>query len=154
CLIAAALAPFAATSGQPAPLQAATAILANASSPARNGVDEASGAPEAGNNETGEAQAGGSDASPATSIRRIRGFLPDLRFSLQGSHGKTVTQEAVKDKVVMQFFGYASCPDISLSTMAQLSQVVNTLGKRADQVRIVFNSVDPHRDTPQVLQSY
>lgn len=100
------------------------------------------------------APAAPASAPSETSIHRIRGFLPDLRFALQGAGGKTITQEAFADKVVLLFFGYASCPDICPTTMAQLSQVVSNLGERADEVRIVFISVDPHRDTPEVLQAY
>jgi protein SCO1/2 len=55
---------------------------------------------------------------------------------------------------VLIFFGYASCPDICPTTMAQLTEVVNKLGDRAKDVKIVFISVDPHRDTPDILQAY
>ena len=54
----------------------------------------------------------------------------------------------------MLFFGYASCPDICPTTMAQLAQVMQKLGPDADQVRILFISVDPHRDTAEKLQAY
>lgn len=94
------------------------------------------------------------DQRSATSIHRIRGFLPDLRFSLKGPEGKTITQEALEDKVVLLFFGYASCPDICPTTMAQLSMVVESLGERGKETQIVFISVDPHRDTPEILGAY
>src|SRR5690606_5487020 len=71
-----------------------------------------------------------------------------------GPNGKTVTHETLKGKVVLLFFGYASCPDICPTTMAQLSQVVDNLGDQADNVQIVFISVDPHRDTPEILNAY
>lgn len=87
-------------------------------------------------------------------IHHVRGFLPDLRFTLNGAGGKTVTQDDFKGKVVMLFFGYASCPDICPTTMAQLAQVMQNLGGDADKARIVFVSVDPHRDTPDKLQAY
>jgi protein SCO1/2 len=89
-----------------------------------------------------------------TAIHGVRGFLPDLRFTLQSAGGKTVTQDEFRGKTVMLFFGYASCPDICPTTMAQLSQVMLGLGKDADKVRILFISVDPHRDTPDILQAY
>ena len=54
----------------------------------------------------------------------------------------------------MMFFGYSSCPDICPTTMAQLSQVMHMLGDDAEKVRILFVSVDPHRDTSEKLQSY
>lgn len=87
-------------------------------------------------------------------VHPVRGFLPDLKFALQGAGGATVTQQAFAGKVVLMFFGYASCPDICPTTMAQLAQVTESLGPQADQVRILFVSVDPHRDTPDVLQAY
>jgi protein SCO1/2 len=93
-------------------------------------------------------------AKADTTLHRVRGFLPDLRFKLQGAGGKTVTQDNFKGKTVLLFFGYASCPDVCPTTMAQLSQVMENLGPDAEKVRIVFVSVDPHRDTPDVLQAY
>ncbi|NYT64845.1 SCO family protein [Alcaligenaceae bacterium] len=89
-----------------------------------------------------------------TALHPIRGFLPDLEFSLQGQGNKTITEKDFQGKVVMLFFGYASCPDICPTTMAQLSHVVESLGTDADKVSIVFVSVDPHRDTPDILQAY
>ena len=87
-------------------------------------------------------------------VHPVRGFLPDLKFTLQGAGGATVTQQAFAGKIVLMFFGYASCPDICPTTMAQLAQVTEALGPQADQVRILFVSVDPHRDTPDMLQAY
>lgn len=87
-------------------------------------------------------------------VHPVRGFLPDLKFTLQGAGGATVTQQAFADKIVLMFFGYASCPDICPTTMAQLAQVTEALGDQSDQVRILFISVDPHRDTPDILQAY
>lgn len=80
--------------------------------------------------------------------------LPDLQFSLQGAGGATLTQDDVKGKIPLVFFGYANCPDICPTTMAQLAQVTSLLGAEAQDVRILFISVDPHRDTPELLQTY
>ena len=90
----------------------------------------------------------------AANLHPVRGFLPDLRFSLQTSGPKTVTQADYKDKIVLMFFGYASCPDVCPTTLAQLAAVMEELGPQADQVRILFVSVDPHRDTPESLETY
>lgn len=92
--------------------------------------------------------------SADTDLHPIRGFLPDLKFNLQGAGDKAVTQESFKDKVVLMFFGYASCPDVCPTTMAQLSAVMERLGPESEKVRILFISVDPHRDTPEILQNY
>ena len=99
-------------------------------------------------------QNAGEQPKRPTTIYGIANHLPDLSFSLNATGGKTLTQEAVKGKVVMLFFGYASCPDICPTTMAQLSEVMQQLGDKAQQAQILFVSVDPHRDTPEVLQAY
>jgi protein SCO1/2 len=88
------------------------------------------------------------------SLYDISGHLPDLEFSLKGVGNQTVTQVNLKNKTVLVFFGYASCPDICPTTMAQLTEVIAKLGDNARDVRIVFISVDPHRDTPDMLQAY
>ncbi len=88
------------------------------------------------------------------SLYDVSGHLPDLKFSLQAAGNKTFTQEDLKGKTVLMFFGYASCPDICPTTMAQLSEVIAKLGDDAKDVCIIFISVDPHRDTPDMLQAY
>ncbi|MGG5142289.1 MULTISPECIES: SCO family protein [Alcaligenes] len=93
-------------------------------------------------------------SATAANLHPVRGFLPDLRFSLQAAGPKTLTQDDFKDKVVMMFFGYASCPDVCPTTLAQLGAVMDALGDKAEQVRILFVSVDPHRDTPDALARY
>jgi protein SCO1/2 len=100
------------------------------------------------------ALAGWAPAANAGAIYDVQGHLPDLRFSLSGAHGKTVSNTDLTGKVVLLFFGYASCPDICPTTMAQLSEALRSLDEWAEQVRIVFVSVDPHRDTPDTLQAY
>lgn len=87
-------------------------------------------------------------------VHPVRGFLPDLQFTLQGAGGATITQQDFAGKIVLMFFGYASCPDVCPTTMVQLAQVTEALGADADKVRILFVSVDPHRDTPDILQAY
>lgn len=94
------------------------------------------------------------DPGAAANLHPVRGFLPDLRFSLQAAGPKSVTQDDFKDKVVLLFFGYASCPDVCPTTLAQLAAVMESLGPQARDVRILFVSVDPHRDTPESLESY
>lgn len=80
--------------------------------------------------------------------------LPDLQFTLQGADGATFTHNDFRGKISLVFFGYANCPDICPTTMAQLAQVTSQLGDEAKDVRILFISVDPHRDTPEILQAY
>lgn len=96
----------------------------------------------------------GAKAMAAESLYDVKGHLPDLQFQLSGAGGKTVTDADVKGKTVLLFFGYASCPDVCPTTMAQLTEVLGRLGDDAANVRILFVSVDPHRDTPDLLQAY
>ena len=98
--------------------------------------------------------AGCSERSPDWHLYEVSGHLPDLEFELQAAGGKTMTEKDLAGKTVLMFFGYASCPDICPTTMAQLSEIMGNLGEDAKDVRIVFVSVDPHRDTPDVLQAY
>ena len=88
------------------------------------------------------------------SLYDVSGHLPNLEFSLKGVGNQTVTEASLKNKTVLIFFGYASCPDICPTTMAQLTEVLAKLGDEAKDVRILFISVDPHRDTPDILQAY
>jgi protein SCO1/2 len=98
--------------------------------------------------------AGCSEPDYKWSLYDVSGHLPNLEFSLKGIGNKTVTQADLKNKTVLVFFGYASCPDICPTTMAQLTEVIAKLGDDARDVRILFISVDPHRDTPDMLQAY
>jgi protein SCO1/2 len=97
---------------------------------------------------------GAASGAQAGVIYDVSGHLPDLEFTLSAAGGKTFDSASLKGKTVLLYFGYASCPDICPTTLAQLSEVVRAQGKLADEVRIVFISVDPHRDTPDKLQAY
>ncbi|RYF51376.1 MAG: SCO family protein [Comamonadaceae bacterium] len=88
------------------------------------------------------------------SLYNVRGHLPDLDFALVGPNGAPFTQADVQGKTVLMFFGFASCPDVCPTTMANLTEVLRLLGPDAQDVRILFVSVDPHRDTPDRLQAY
>jgi len=55
---------------------------------------------------------------------------------------------------VLLYFGYTHCPDVCPTTLANLSDVLKRIGKRADEVRVLFVTVDPDRDTAPVLAAY
>ena len=57
-------------------------------------------------------------------------------------------------KVVVVFFGFTQCPDVCPTSMAELAQVKQMLGKDGDRLQGIFVTVDPERDTPQVLKAY
>jgi protein SCO1/2 len=59
-----------------------------------------------------------------------------------------------KDKVVVLFFGFTHCPDVCPTTMLDLKNTMKILGDKADQVQELFVSVDPRRDTQEVLAQF
>lgn len=59
-----------------------------------------------------------------------------------------------KGKVVLVFFGYTQCPDVCPTAMAELSQTMELLGSDAAKVQVIMISVDPARDTPEILSAY
>ena len=75
-------------------------------------------------------------------------------FSLQDPQGKTRTLADYKGKAVVMFFGYTHCPDVCPTTMAELNQVMQTLGPDAQRVQVIFVTVDPQRDTPALMGQY
>jgi protein SCO1/2 len=75
-------------------------------------------------------------------------------FSLMDPTGKPRTLADYKGKVVLVFFGYTQCPDVCPTTMAEMASVMQKLGPQADQVQVLFITLDPERDTPSLLASY
>ncbi|MDI4632550.1 SCO family protein [Pelomonas sp. V22] len=59
-----------------------------------------------------------------------------------------------KGKVLVIFFGYTQCPDVCPTTMAELAQVKKALGPDGERVQGIFVTVDPERDTPELLRAY
>jgi protein SCO1/2 len=92
---------------------------------------------------------------PPWGLRNISGLMPALDFTLtEASDGATVHGKDFRGKVVLLYFGYTHCPDVCPTTLALLSHAVKALGTSADQVRILFVSVDPARDTLAQLKTY
>ncbi|RME40925.1 MAG: SCO family protein [Caldilineae bacterium] len=79
---------------------------------------------------------------------------PAPDFTLQSTQGGTFRLADQRGKVVLLFFGYTHCPDVCPTTLAAARQVLNGLGDRAAQVRFVFITVDPARDTLAELAAY
>jgi len=75
-------------------------------------------------------------------------------WTLVGMDGKTHTSSSFQGKVTLVFFGFTQCPDVCPTALAELAQVMTLLGDRAKQVQVVMISVDPERDTPEVLRAY
>jgi protein SCO1/2 len=75
-------------------------------------------------------------------------------FALTGHDGKPRTLADFRGKVVVIFFGYTQCPDVCPSTMTELAEVMKQLGPDADRVQVLFVTVDPERDTQELLSHY
>lgn len=84
----------------------------------------------------------------------LRYFMPDLSFTLTDHHGHLATAADYQGKVVLLYFGFAQCDDVCPTTLSTLTRAVRSLGEQADQVRILFVSVDPQRDSPKVLHHH
>lgn len=85
----------------------------------------------------------------------MTGTLPALQFTMtRAPDGKTMTAADYKGKVVLLYFGYTYCPDVCPTTLFNIAQMLKALGKRADDVRVLFVTVDPNRDTLPVLKQY
>ncbi|MBV8625349.1 MAG: SCO family protein [Herbaspirillum sp.] len=75
-------------------------------------------------------------------------------FALTDHTGKPRTLADFKGKVVVMFFGYTQCPDVCPTTMVEMANVMKELGPDADRVQVLFVTVDPERDTQEVLSQY
>ncbi len=75
-------------------------------------------------------------------------------FELTDHHGQKRTLADFRGKVVLLFFGYTGCPDMCPTTLALLAGAMRELGADADKVQGLFVTVDPKRDTPQLLAQY
>jgi protein SCO1/2 len=94
--------------------------------------------------------------TPGASFRAvdITGAEYARTLSLQDPDGRTRTLDDFKGKVTVVFFGYTQCPDVCPTTMAELAQVKQSLGADGERVQGVFITVDPERDTPELLKAY
>jgi protein SCO1/2 len=84
----------------------------------------------------------------------ITGAEYGRKLDLTDHTGRARHLEDFRGKAVVLFFGYTHCPDVCPTTLAQTAQALKTLGADADKVQVLFVTVDPERDTPQVLAKY
>jgi len=84
----------------------------------------------------------------------ITGASFGREFKLTGHDGKPRTLADFQGKVVVVFFGFTHCPDICPTTLSQFAQAAKQLGSDADRMQVLFITVDPERDTQEVLARY
>src|SRR6516165_968740 len=75
-------------------------------------------------------------------------------FKLIDQDGATVTDQDLKGRPFLVFFGFTHCPDVCPTTLFEVSQILRALGPDADRVRALFITVDPERDTPAAIKDY
>ena len=75
-------------------------------------------------------------------------------FHLVDQDGKAVSDEAMKGRPFLVFFGFTHCPDVCPTTLFDMSQMLRALGPDAGRIGVLFITVDPERDTPAVLKDY
>ncbi|TCV84751.1 SCO family protein [Sulfurirhabdus autotrophica] len=75
-------------------------------------------------------------------------------FHLTDHNGKPRKLADFRGKVVMMFFGYTHCPDVCPTTLTEMALLIKQLGKAGEKVQVLFVTVDPARDTPELLAQY
>ena len=75
-------------------------------------------------------------------------------FRLVDQAGAAVTDQTMKGKPTLIFFGFTHCPDVCPTSLFEMSEILRALGKDADGVNAYFVSVDPERDTPEAMKDY
>lgn len=75
-------------------------------------------------------------------------------FHLTDFNGQSRSMESFSGKVVILFFGYTHCPEVCPTTLADLAQVMRMLGTDAERVQVLFITLDPERDRPELLAQF
>lgn len=88
-------------------------------------------------------------------VTDIRGVMPSLAFAMtRANDGRAVTAGDYRGKAVVLYFGYTNCPDVCPTTLSDLAAALQLLGPAAQQVRVLFVTVDPDRDRLAALKTY
>lgn len=88
----------------------------------------------------------------AVDITGVQGYGNDFR--LTDHTGKLRTMADFRGKAVAIFFGFTQCPDVCPTTLAEMKQVMQLLGKDSERLQVLFITIDPKRDTPELLSKY
>jgi protein SCO1/2 len=95
-----------------------------------------------------------SEAKPQFSSIDITGADYARDFAMPDHNGRPRSLQDFRGKVVVVFFGYTQCPDVCPTSMAELAEVKKMLGQDGERLQGLFVSLDPERDTPEVLKAY
>lgn len=94
------------------------------------------------------------ETAPAFKGSDITGTHLGKNLDLVDFNGQQRTLASFAGKVLVVFFGFTQCPDVCPTSLAELSEVMQKLGADADRVQVLMISVDPERDTAEVLRQY
>lgn len=75
-------------------------------------------------------------------------------FELQAAGGRRITEQSFDGQWLLVFFGFTRCADICPTTLVQIARVLDSLGEQSARLQPLFISLDPERDTPEVLAAY
>lgn len=84
----------------------------------------------------------------------ISGAAYGSGFELTDPQGRKRTLADFKGRVVMLFFGFTQCPDVCPTALSRAAEVLRLLGDDGSKVQVIFATVDPERDTPELLKAY
>lgn len=97
----------------------------------------------------------GCDSGPPWATKNITGLMPPLKFTLtEANRDIPVQAKDYRGRILLVFFGYTHCPDVCPLTLSRIKSALAKLGEEAEQVRVLFVSVDPARDTLPELKRY
>ncbi|MBZ6075535.1 SCO family protein [Microvirga puerhi] len=91
------------------------------------------------------------EPKPAGSATRVPIGGP---FQLTSQDGKPFSSDSLKGKPFAIFFGFTHCPEVCPTTLYDLTQDLEAMGKNADRLNVVFVTVDPEQDTPELMKTY
>jgi protein SCO1 len=97
---------------------------------------------------------GACDAGPHLHAPHVAGSPVAQDFHLLDATGQVRSMRDFRGKVVLIFFGYTQCPDICPTALTRAARVMGLLGEDAQRVQVIFVTVDPERDTADVMREY
>lgn len=95
-----------------------------------------------------------SESKPSFSSVDVTGADYAKGFDIKDHNGQARHLTDFAGKVVVLFFGYTQCPDVCPSTMTDMAEIKKALGADGDRLQVIFVTVDPERDTPELLKAY
>ena len=95
-----------------------------------------------------------SESKPSFSAVDVTGADYAKGFELSDQNGKVRRLSDFAGKVVVVFFGFTQCPDVCPSTMAEMADIKKALGADGERLQVLLVTVDPERDTPELLKAY